>query len=260
MSARVWLVSFPLCLLLTSIADAEDYKRIELSGSYERLSPSLYGEWKTGTLAFYHSPIRGFTYIIGLSGFSRKEGEALLSHLASYKDWTENIYTYTSISYGTNSVYLPQLRLDGEVYIKLGAKKNILPSVGLSYIKYHDVHRDTLISTGLTYYADGWNITYKHFLNRSEPGNVRSSADLISIGIGREKASWTYLDLSYGKQAYLATYLAIPEEVRQNSLLIKFSHRRWLTQNWGITLGTNYFKLEKGYEKYGVEFGVFSEF
>lgn len=243
-----------------NISQASEYRRIELFGFYEKLSPDLYGDWKTGTLNFYHKPVSGFTYFVGISGFSRKEGNASLVSLGAYKDWTENIYTYTALSHGTYSTYLPKLRFDGETYLKLGERKNFVPAFGLSYIKYYTVHKDLTVSLGLTYYADGWNITYKQFFNKSDPGSVDSSSSLISVGIGKEKASWTYLDISYGKQAYLATYLATPEEVRQKSLRVGLKHRRWFSQNWGIILEADYLKLEKGYEKYGLGFGVFSEF
>lgn len=261
MNVRVWLVSLTIGILTVKLAHAKDYKRVEVLGSYERLSPSLYGERKVGTFSFFHKPLNDFTYFITFSGFSRKEGDAMLWSAGAYKDWTSNFYTYTSISHGTNSVYLPKIRFDLEAYPKLGPAKNIVPAIGFSYVKYHkDIYSDTIFPVGLTYYGDGWNITYKHFINISNPGSVKSSSDLISIGIGREKHYWTYLDLSYGKQAYLATHVVVPVEVRQNTLRVGLNHRRWINNYSGFILGADYFKLENGYEKYGFSFGLFKEF
>ncbi len=246
---------------LPFLASAEDYKRIELGGSYERLSPeSVYGTWKTGSFSFYHKPIEGFTYSLGLSGFSRKEGEASLVWGGAYKDWTERFYTYSAVSFGTMSDYLPRYRIDQEFNIKVGRRKNLVPALGASYIRYHDIHKDLVISIGFTYYHEGWNFTYRHFINESYPGSVRSSSNLVSVGFGREKSSWTYVDLSFGKQAYLASYLASPEEVRQRSFYIAFKHRRWITKDFGVFADISYLKLNKGYEKYGVGLGAFKEF
>jgi len=260
MNARVFWVSFSISIFITGISKGEDYRRLEVFASYEQLSPRLYGERKTGTFTFVHRPFQNFTYSISLSGFSRKEGNAILASIGIYKDWTDRLYTYTALSHGTNSLYLPKFRFDEEVYLKFGKSKNVVPTVGFSYIKYYDVHKDNIISIGLIYYGAGWNITYKHSINRSDPGNVGSSSNLISIGIGREKSSWTYIDFSYGKQAYLATHITLPTEVRQNSLRIGLNHRRWIANSLGIVLNVDYFKLEKGYEKYGFGCGLFKEF
>lgn len=246
---------------LPSLVLAEDYKRIELGGSYERLSPeSVYGTWKTGNFNFYHKPTEGFTYFFGFSGFSRKEGKASLVQGGAYKDWAERFYTYSALSFGTKSEYLPQYRIDQEFNVKLGERKNLVPALGVSYIKYHDVHKDLIVGMGFTYYHESWNFTYRHFINKSDPGSVQSSSDLVSIGVGREGSSWTYIDLSFGKQAYLATYLANPEEVRQKSFYIALKHRRWVTKDLGIFGDISYLKLDKAYEKYGVGVGVFKEF
>lgn len=238
-----------------------DYKRIEVGGTYEALSPkSVYGDWKTGWIAFYHRPKPDLTYFIGDNLFWRKEGQANLWYGGAYKDWTPWLYTYTSLSVGTKSTYLPKFRIDQEFNFKLGEKKNFVLSTGFSHIKYHDVHKDLLFSLGFTFYQEWWNFTYKHFINKSDPGNLYSSSELLSLGIGKEKKFWTYFDISFGKQAYLATYLSSPEEVKQNSFYSSLRHRQWLKENFGLIGEISYFKLKQGYEKYGFGFGFFKEF
>ncbi len=261
MIARILLGSLIFVILTELGFSLDGYKRVEMGASYEALSPkSIYGSWKTGGFTFFHKPKPDFTYFIGGYSFSRKEGEAALLWGGAYKDWTDWLYTYSSFSFGTKSVYIPKYRLDHEFNFKIGERRNLVPSLGLSYIKYHDVHKDLVIGLGFTYYQEGWNFTYRHFINRSEPGNVVSSSDLLSLGIGREKHHWTYLDFSFGKQAYLATYLANPQEVRQNSLYVAIKHRHWITNDLGIFGDVSYFKLKGGYEKYGIGFGFFKEF
>ena len=249
-----------ISIFLSNLCLASDYRRLEIGGSYEKLSPSFYGEWKSVGINFFHKPRKDFTYFLGISGFSRKEGDAILFSGGGYKDWTDRLYTYSALSFGTSSEYLPKYRLDHEFNIKFGEKKNIVPALSLSYIKYHSVHKDFVLGLGFTLYQEGWNFTYRHFINKSDPGNVTSSSNLFSLGIGREKASWTYLDFSFGKQAYLATYLATPQEVRQKSMYAAIKHRRWITDSLGIMGEVNFLKLEGGYEKYGFGMGVFKEF
>ncbi len=251
----------PLAILISLSAYAFEF-RLEAGGSYEHLSPhATYGSWKSGFLRLYHRPFSDFTYFLEGSVFSRKhEGDATLGVIGAYKDWSPWLYTYSSLSFGSNSPYLPKYRLDHEFNFKVGEQKNIVPSLGFTYIKYHDVHKDYIVYPGITYYGRDFVITYKHFFNRSDPGSVSSSSDLISLGIGQEGKSWTYLDISYGKQAYLATYLANPQEVRQNAFYVALSHRHWIRKDMGLFGSISYFKLSKGYEKYGLSAGLFKDF
>lgn len=254
-----------LCLLVllfnTQIASAFEF-RLETGLNYEYLSPhSTYGSWKNTFVRLYHNPVEGFTYFVEGNAFWRdKEGNAASGAIGAYKDWSNWLYTYSSISFGSTSSYLPEFRFDHEFNFKIGKEKNIVPSMGLTYIKYHDVHKDYMIYPGITYYGSGFILTYKHFFNRSDPGSVSSSSDLISIGIGEEGKSWTYLDFSYGKQAYLATYLLSPQAVKQNSLNLSLTRRQWIKKDFGIFGGISYFKLQDGYEKYGFTFGFFKDF
>ncbi|WP_340690518.1 YaiO family outer membrane beta-barrel protein [Hydrogenobacter thermophilus] len=248
-------------LLLFETALAYNF-RLEVGAGYEYLSPhKIYGDWKSGFLRFYHRPSNDLTYFLEADAFSRKNlGEAALGAFGLYKDWSPWLYTYSSLSAGSSSSYLPKFRLDHEFNLKLGPQKNIVPSVGFTYIKYHDVHKDYIMYPGITYYGEGFVITYKHFFNKSQPGSVSSSTDLISLGIGQEGKSWTYLDMYYGKQAYLATYLTSPEEVRQKSLYISLKHILWIRKDFALFGGVSYFKLKDGYEKYGFQAGFFKDF
>lgn len=177
-----------------------------------------------------------------------------------YKDWSDDLYTFTYFSYGSKSDYLPKFVLHNDFNFKTGKNKNLVFLVGFSHIKYHNVNQDFIISSGFTYYQQRWNLTYKHFINKSDPGNIKSSSNLISIGMGEESKSWFYIDFSYGKQAYLATYLANPQEVRQNSLYTSIKYRKWIASNSGYFIGLNYLNLKDEYEKYGFTIGFFKEF
>lgn len=263
---RVLVISFiAVCIIFIPMVFAEEGDgkkyRLEANISYEYLSPNdIYGSWKTLSSAFYGKPQRDFTYFIQFGAFSRKEGEALLGALGAYKDWGSSLYTYSAFSGGTESDYLPQIRLDHDFNLKFGTMKNFVWTLGASYIKYFDVHRDIVISTGITFYHNEWIWNYRVFRNDSDPGNIISYSQLLSTGYGREGWQWTYLDISFGKQAYLATYMVNPEEVRRDSLHISLKHRHWIGNDYGILGDISYFNLKDGYDKYGLSIGVFREF
>ncbi len=236
-------------------------RRIEANFSFEYLRPhDTYGNWITGNVAFYSKQSSDFTYFVQGSFYNRNEGNDLGAAVGAYKDWASFLYTYSAITAGTDSTYLPKFRADHDFNFKIGPNKNIVLTSGVTFIDYHNDHRDLIVSGGPTVYLDKWILQYRLFYNNSNPGSVNSFSHLVSIGYGEERWQWTYLNVSFGKQAYLATQLATPEAVNNDSLYISLQHRHWLGKYYGILGGASYFKLEDGYEKFGVYLGVFYEF
>lgn len=235
--------------------------RIEGSFSYEYLNPhETYGDWNTANIAFYSKQSPTFTYFIEGSIFNRYEGNGILGVVGAYKDWTSFLYTYSAVSAGSNTDYLPQFRADHDFNFKIGKNKNYVLTAGVTYIGYFNGHSDFIVSGGPIVYLSEWILAYRLFHNESDPGSIISYSHLISIGYGKEGRQWTYLNISFGKQAYLATYLDTPEAVNNDSLNIALQHRHWLGKHYGIFGEASYFKLEEGYEKYGITCGAFYEF
>jgi YaiO family outer membrane protein len=155
---------------------------------------------------------------------------------------------------------LPQVRFDNDFNFKFGNKRNIVWTLGVTYVNYHNTHEDLILSSGITVYLQSLVTTYRIFRNRSNPGNVTSFSHLFDAAIGKEGVQWTNLTFSFGNQAYLADYLAKPEEVDQDSVYLVLKHRRWIKKGWGLIGDFSYFKLEDGYKKLGFSFGFFKEF
>ncbi len=241
---------------------APEFKnRIELSGSYEYLSPNGdYGNWGTFTAAFYRKERPDFTWFAQIQTYTRPEGTGLLGNVGAYKDWTSGFYTYTSVAAGTDVEYLPQIRVDHDFNFKFGPDKKFVWILGGTYIGYYDVHRDYILSTGFMAYLGDWVAEYRIFRNLSSPGWVESYSHLFSLAYGQEGRHWTTANFSFGKQAYLATSLAEPEAVSNNSYLVSVNHRQWLAKNYGVFGELSYFDLQSTYKKGGFLFGGFWEF
>lgn len=233
--------------------------RIDGSFTYEYLDPSSdYGSWKNFSLSYYQKYSKELTLVYQAGFFNRKEGSATLFSLGAYKDWNPSLYTFSAVSAGTESEYLPKYRLDHDFYFKFGERKQWVGILGFTYIDYHDVHTDTIVSTGLTYYAPRYNVTYRFFINNSDPGSINSHTHLLSVGYGAEKEYWTYFDISYGNQAYQS--ILEDSSFDEDALNIQLKHRHWLTENTGIFGSIGAFKLDHGYDKYLFQIGYFKEF
>lgn len=239
----------------------EKTKRIEVSYTFENLQPnSIYGNWNSINFAFYHKYSPDFTYFLQSSSHSRDDGNGATGTVGAYKDWTNYLYTYSAVTAGSDSTYLPKFRGDHDFNFKVGPDKNLVLTAGVTYIDYFDEHRDLILSGGPTLYLDKWVLQYRLFHNESDPGSVMSYSHLFSVGYGKDGWQWTYLNVSFGKQAYLATSLATPEAVNQNSIDISLKHRHWLGKDYGVFGDIGYFKLQDGYKKYGISIGFFYEF
>lgn len=234
--------------------------RLDTSFSYEHLSPNgTYGSWKALNAALYF-PLPGFSAFAQASAHSRRDGKGVLAAGGGYRDWSPDFYTYTSVAGASNSSYLPRFRLDQDFNLKLLDSRTLVVTGGVSYIKYHDVHEDLVFSAGPSLYSGPWIFSYKLFRNISNPGSVKSYTHVQSAGYGSEGAHWTFLTASQGKQAYLATYLSDPQEVRQSAVSFMLNHRHWLNKDFGVTGDVSWFELKDGYKKYGVSLGCFFYF
>jgi YaiO family outer membrane protein len=259
------IIVFSILLFSTPILVAQEIKwrnhRLEASYSYEYLDPpDAYGDWHNLNLALYTDISPTFTYFVKGTLFTRREGEGIAGTVGANITWTNLLYTYSALSAGSNSDYLYQFRADHDFNFKVGASKNYVFTAGGSYIYYSENRYDFIISGGATLYLEKWILHYRLFHNESNPGSVESYSHLISLGYGQEKRQWTHLNISFGKQAYLANSMIDPEKVINNSLNVAIKHRRWLGKHHGIFGEVSYFNLENEYDKYGITCGAFYEF
>jgi len=257
----VLLIVFVIAGKTTAQEEQDKSRRIEASVSFEHLSPhGIYGNWYASNVAFYNRVSPTFTWFAQGSLHNRSEGSGITATAGAYKDWHDNLYTYSSFTAGSHSDYLPEFRADHDFNFKSGKNKNYVLTAGVAYINYFTDHSDLIFSGGLTAYRNKWILQYRLFHNRSNPGSIGSFSHLISSGYGEEGLRWTYLNFSFGKQAYLATSLATPQSVNQDSLNLSLQHRRWVGEYYGFFGDAGYFKLEDGYDKFSISCGLFYEF
>lgn len=235
--------------------------RLEISGSYDALSPdSTYGNWKTFSLAYYHKERPELTWYAQASTFARKEGKGQLGAVGAYKTWNPSLSTFTSLSAGTRSDYLPRIRADHEFNFKVDPERSLGWSLGGTYMSYFDEHKDYIVYAGISFPIKQYDINYRIFRNHSDPGAVISYSQLLSVGYGVDREQFTTLTYSVGKQAYLATYLATPEAVSNHSWMLTLNHRQWVESYNGFFWEISYFDFKDAYQKLGFSVGVFNEF
>jgi YaiO family outer membrane protein len=235
--------------------------RVEITGSYDYVSPhDVYGNWESVSASYYRKERQDLTWYGELDAFARKEGKGMLAVAGVYKDWSDALYTYTAVAFGTKTVYLPEARIDHTFNIKFGPEQKLVWLIGVTSIHYYTRYSDFILSTGMTAYLDTWVPEYRIFKNISSPGSVVSYSHLLSLAYGRELWQWTTAVVGFGKQAYQALELAAPGEIKSDSFSVTLKHRRWLQNNYGLMGELSYFDLQETYKKGGFLLGVFREF
>ncbi len=246
--------------LETMDINRERPRRLEASYSFDYLKPNnLYGDWHSGQFAFYHTLSPELTYFLIGAFFNRQEGNGASGTVGAYKSWTSFLYTCTSVSAGTHSTFLPEFRIDHDFNFSVWPEKRINFLAGVSYIDYFDDHSGVIFSGGPMAAYKKFDFHYRLFYNLNNPGSISSFSHLVRFGYGEEGWQRTYLNLSFGKQAYLATYVT-PQEVQQNSLSLNLQHRHWLGKFYGVFGDIGFSKLEDGYDKYSLGMGAFYAF
>jgi len=243
-------------------SSSEPYRNhLKADFSFEYLDPNdTYGSWKNFGIAYYRKQSDSLSYSLHGGVFWRDEGNGTKFGAGISKTWNKYFYTSSSVSAGTNVSYLSELSLSQSFNFKVGQKRNNIVPIGFTYTKSRSGHESYRISSGIVAYRSGWVYQYKISRNQNEPGSIVSYSHLASVAHGKEGLQWLHFTLSSGKEAYLATYLSIPEEVDKNSYGAAIRFKRWLGKNYGILGDISYFTLDSSYNKYGLSFGMFTDF
>ena len=238
--------------------DKKIKNRYEFSLTYNYLTDD-YHDWKTATLGLYSKPKPTLNYYASLNGFLRDENSLIFSAGFS-KDWFKRFYTNLGFTVGTESEYTPHYRFDGDMNFKLFKMQNLVLTLGCSYINFYDDHKNITIFGGPTFYKNKFQFVYNLHYNINYPGEVTSHTHIVSIGYGEDKNHWTFLTISYGNQAYLATYISNPYNVEQNVYGITLNHRYWLKDNFGIFGELTFLRIIDSHDNYGIKLGFFRNF
>ncbi len=220
-----------------------------------------YGNWDSAGIRLTRNG-DGNAWYIEANGYNRKKGDGAAPQVVGglYYDWTPRFYTFTSVSTGGDVDYLPRFRADQDFNFKFGEEKQLVWVLGGSYIDYHTGSSDNIYSTGLNYYLPGWVLGYRFFYNISNPGALESTSHSVSIDQGYWYNYMNTLVVSWGNQAYMATYLDSPEAVRRDSVSVLLRHRHWISDDWGLWVQGGAVKVQDSYDGANLGTGVFVYF
>jgi len=230
---------------------------VEAGGSYRELSND-YGHW-TGGYA------RGVV-VVGANTVNAEVNEQYEfgdtgAYMAAGDTYVFNSDWYGSLTLGTSAggFFWPRFRSDGFINRKWSERKQFITTVGFGYYMAKDVHRDSSLFVGGTYYfRKPWLLEGGVRLNVSNPGAVFSPFGFLALTQGRNKHHYVSLNAGAGQEGY---QIIGPTTVLTSfaSQTVTLTWRQWLGSNWGVNVVADYYH-NPFYERYGGVIGVFREF
>jgi len=244
--------------VLLGAADFIPSSTLEETVAYDYLTPAdLYDDWVSGEFRYTSHFDPANTVLLAAGASFRDENFGWLQ-AGLYHDWFPRFYTFTSVTTSSSDYWMGRWRFDNDFNFKLGSQKQFILALGQTAILYPNDKEDYILSAGLVWYREHLIIDYRHFFNRSDPGEVWSDTDRLSVGFGTMGKNWTTITGAYGNQAYMA--MGNQLSVDQDVISINLMEQIWLKRNCGIKFGVGYQKVEDGYEKYNASFGLFQQF
>ncbi|HEY8133668.1 MAG TPA: YaiO family outer membrane beta-barrel protein [Thermoanaerobaculia bacterium] len=216
------------------------------------------GTWRSADLVITHTAPHTVGYLF-LHHSTRPEGTGSYLGIAATHDWTSRFFTYAAVGGSPSHIsFLPDSRFDVEADWKVTPTRLLL-SVGGTAARYPERRRTDVLSAGLTYYAPVI-VTYRYFLNRSQPGSVRSHAQLLQAAIEQRGKLSVYLRQSWGVEAYQLTNIVVPQNVHVSGRTTTALVRKWTTPRAGV--GAEIERQAKGgdFRRLGVRLGAFYTF
>jgi YaiO family outer membrane protein len=230
---------------------------VEAGGSYRQLTNG-FGDWSGG-------------YAVGVLVTGKNIWNAEINgqhefsdsgvYLAAGDTYNFNPDWYASLTLGSSvgGFFWPRFRADAFVNRKLGARKQLVTTLGYGYYASKDVHRDQSAFVGTTYYFQGpWIVEDGVRFNVSNPGVVFSLASFVAVTEGRNNHHYVTVNAGVGQEAY---QLVGPATVltRFPSQNVTVTWRQWMGKKWGFNLVADYYH-SSFYERGGGSFGFFREF
>lgn len=94
--------------------------------------------------------------------------------VANRHEWGGGIFTMAGGGHGFDARLFPEWRADASAGARFGARRNVVATLGGSYVQSRDVYRDYAVTSSLAVYLTGFVIEAGTRYNTSTPGDVHS--------------------------------------------------------------------------------------
>jgi YaiO family outer membrane protein len=175
------------------------------------------------------------------------------------RDFNQNWYGSLNIGTSVGGFFLPEARVDANVYRKWLEKKNLVTGIGFTHYRAKNIYYDQTLLFDIVYYFDKpWILELGGRLNQSNPGGINSGRGFAALTYGRNKERYITVRYEEGTEAYqlIGPSTAISDF---SSSEVGLTWRQWMSKDYGFNLVANYYS-NPSYSRYGVMLGLFFDF
>jgi len=258
---KIYFLVISLILLVPVLLFSEKKtNQLDVSYMHEHIEPSdKYTSWESLNINYFREFRKDLRFNI-FSIIHMRDDNSMILGVNTTKDISNSFFVSAGITFGLETNYTSKYRLDGALNYKVLKDKNLLLTMGGTYIDYYDEHSDKLIFFSPSLYLGYFITSYKIQYAVSDPGSKAAFSHFLSAGYGMEKKHWTYLNLKYGQQAYLSLITIDPQDVDLDEWEVKLNHRFWIKNDIGVFGEIGFLQVIDEYEKYSFTAGFFWNF
>lgn len=228
------LVAASGCLRAQAPLAAMAGRWIEAGAFYQAVS-NRYGDW-SGAFARAVIPVgaRDILYGDALAQRAFHDRGAFVS-LADRHEWSADFFTIASVGHGFDARFFPDWRADAIVGQRFGRRRNVVATVGGSYVRSRDVYRDVAATTSLAVYFTGVVIEAGGRYNTSTPGQVHAARGYAAITAVPSSRRSVALRVGGGEEGYqlLGNTITFQRFASQEASI---AWRERMTTDWGVLL------------------------
>ncbi len=248
-----------LVLLLSSPIPALAQRRagaswVEAGGFYHHVT-NAFGSWKGSYARAVLAGSRDVWYLEARAqeAFRDTGVYGSLSNVHVFSDW---FYTQVGVGGGTGDYWLPDLRADAALNLKLGPARALVVTAGGTWVESKDVFRERALFGSLNWYASSaLLIEVGGRVNWTQPNTVRSERASAAVTLGRTGSTLVVVRGSAGTEGYQLTGSA--ETLQKfRSQEASLSWRQWIGRRMGSVLGAEWYH-NRSYTRTALTAGLF---
>ena len=227
---------------------------IELGGFYHHVTND-FGDWKGLTLRAIVDRGRNVWYLDGKAQVAFGDS-GVYGALANVHRFGSRFYTQVGIGGGSGNFVLPDLRADFSLNLKLGRDRQVVATVGGTWVDAKSGFTDQASFGSLTWYAGkGVLLEAGGRLNWSDPGAVGSARGYGALSLGRSGSTLVTLRGSAGTEGYQLTGTVLTQR-KFSSQEAALTWRQWVSGAFGVVLGGEWYH-NPFYTRAGLSAGLF---
>ena len=247
----------PVLLAAVVAAPAQAQRSVAVTGGVESLSAG-YADGRAADLTLTLPRAGGWTRL-DVTALDRFGQRTAVAGVAAGHDLGERWVLSGSAAASASGLIAPRAALGASVGRRLGARKNVLASLGGGLAEARDGHRDLSATAELAVYLDGAVLQGGARVVQSRPGPAWGGGGFLAATLGREGGPQFTARLASGREAWTVLAPDARLDVAFRSVEAVGTWRQPVAGPWAATVSAGFYG-NPYYTRVGLRTGVVRRF